>query len=163
MLEYKVEPDAKVFRRVALALNDEADGDELRSDLAETFEGLLETVVAEQRSGLMSMASAGLPHAGIPLRNAISDRVTVDVRFGGRGAGARIRVRKAGMPRKFVNAAKRTNDAQWRRQVFGKTWIVQLSGAEDWFDDPIKRLGPKAQRAAGRAVDRVAQRIDRKT
>lgn len=163
MLQYHVEPDSKQFRRVAAALDDEADGREIRSDLSEAFEGLLETIAGEQRSGLMAMSSGGLPHAGEPLRNAIAERIAVDIRFGGRSAGARIRVRKGGMPRKFVNAAKRTNDAQWRRQVFGKTWVVQLSGAEDWFDDPIKRLGPKAHRAAGKALDRAAQRIDRKT
>lgn len=163
MLQYHVEPDSKQFRRVAAAIDDESDGRELRADLTHTFEDLLDGIVAEQRSGLMAMASGGLPHEGEPLRNAISERIAVDIRFSGRSAGARIKVRKSGMPRRFVNAAKRTNDAQWRRRVFGGAWVVQLSGAQDWFDDPIKRLGPKAHRAAGRAVDRVAQRIDRKT
>lgn len=164
MHEVRIEPDARTFRNVIRALDDEANGEQLRDDLASEFRGILDEIAEEQRSGLMSMATGGLPHAGEPLRNAISDRITVDIRMSGRSAGARIRVRKAGMPRRFVNAAKRTNTAQWRRQVFGRNvWITQISGAEGWFDDPLDAGKTRFRVAAKRALDNVAQRIDRKT
>ena len=163
--ELRVEPDRRQFARVIRALDDEADGDKLRRDIAENFEALLDEVVQEQRAGLMAMSTGGLGHAGEPLRNAISDRVTVDVRIAsGKSGGARIRVLKPGMPRQFLNAAKRTNRASWRRQVFGRDiWVTQLSGAQGWFDNPIDHHRARFRVAVKRTLDDVAQRIDRKT
>ncbi len=163
--EVRIEPDRRQFARVIRALEDEADGNRLRADIAESFESLLEGVVDEQRSGLMSMSTGGLEHAGEPLRNAISDRITVDVRIAaGKSGGARIRVLKSGMPRSFLNAAKRTNERSWRRQVYGRDiWVTQISGAYRWFDDPIDNNRARFRVAAKKALDDVAQRIDRKT
>ena len=164
MHDVRVVPDHTSFERVARALEDEGDGDELRDDLADHFRDILEDLVQVQRSGLMSLGSGGLQHAGEPLRTAIADRMTVDVRISAKSGGARIRARKVGMPRGFHNAPKRVNSHQWRHKVFGRdVWVTQISSAEGWFDDPIEAGAPRFRAAARRCLDNVADRIDRKT
>lgn len=164
MHDARVVPDRTSFERVARALEDEGDGDELRDDLADGFREILTDLVQVQRSGLMSLGNGGLQHAGEPLRTAIADRMTVDVRISGKSGGARIRARKPGMPRGFHNAPKRTNSHQWRHKVFGRdVWVTQISSAAGWFDDPIDAGAPRFRAAARRALSNVADRIDRKT
>lgn len=160
----QVVPDHHSFQRVATALAAEANGGARQREIVEAFTKILEKVRSEQRAGLMAMSSSGLPHAGEPLREAISAGLEVDVRLGGRFAGARIKATKHGMPRSFVNAAKRTNAKQWRHRVYGRdVWVTQISGAEGWFDRPIDLHGAKFRAAARRVLDNAALRIDRKT
>lgn len=159
----RAEPDARSFARVVHALDAEADGRHWRADLAAEFEDILQDVVREQKSGLMGMRTGGLDHAGEPLRNAIADRMEIEIRFGGRSAGARIIAHKSGLPRRFANAPKRTNAPSWRRRVFGRDVWVQQIGAPKWFDEPIEAHGARYRAAARRVLDDVAQRIDRKT
>lgn len=164
MAQIRVEPDARSFRDLARALDDEADGREIRQDIVAGLTEILEEVRNEQRSGLMAMSTGGLPHAGESLREAISSSLVVDVRPGTRSLGARVRAERHGMPRNFRNAPKRTNAHQWRHRVYGRdVWVTQVSGAENWFDDPILRHGARFRAAARRVLENAALRIDRKT
>lgn len=158
-----VEPDQQSFARVVRALEAEADGDQWRQDLAEDLHAALAPGVAAARSAILGMPSAGEARDGEPLRVAVANQVVSEVVLGGRAAGAKIRVRKRGMPRGFRNAAKRLNSRRgWRHPVFSpEVWTHQL-GQPGWFDDTTRRLHPKLRQAALRALDRRARRITRR-
>jgi hypothetical protein len=159
-----IEPNAQNFRTVARALRDEGDGRELKRELAEEFRDILGEIVDEQRGLLMGMSSGGLPHAGEPLRQAISAGLKISVRTTGKAAGARIRAVGSRVPRNFRNAPKRFNAHEFRHPIFGTAvWVTQISGAEGWFDRPIEAHRAKARRRAERALEDMALRIQRKT
>lgn len=155
--------DEASFTRVARALADEGDGQELRTDLAEGLHAALEPGLAEVRSALMGMATGGLPHGGEPLRQAVAAGTQIDVQLGGQSAGARISVSKHGMPRGFANAGKRLNQRQFRHRVYGRDMVVIQVGAPGWFDDTLARGATRYRLAAARALDNVADRIGRKS
>ncbi|NJP33682.1 hypothetical protein [Micromonospora thermarum] len=157
-----VEPDHRNFAQVARALQDEADGTQWRAELTADLHEALEPGVTAARGAILGMPSAGLPHGGEPLRVAVANQVVSEVSLG-RNPGARIRVRKRGMPRGFRNAGKRLNARRgWRHPVFSPdVWTHQL-GEPGWFDDTMRRLHPKLRQAALRALDRRARRITRR-
>lgn len=145
------------------ALRSAEDGKKLRRDLAKEIRKALSPAVAEAKAGVMSMDSAG-SGGGEPLRPAIAAQVKAQARLSGRSAGAKVRVRKRGMPRGFDNAPRRTNRAKgWRHPVFGDrdTWVHQV-GKPDWFDDPMRRGAPRYRAAVVRAMADTARRITRR-
>ncbi|MBC9001293.1 hypothetical protein O7630_34450 [Micromonospora sp. WMMD718] len=158
-----VEPDHRSFARVARALDDEAGGEEWRTELAAELHAVLEPGVAAVRGALMGMATGGLDDGHEPLRAAVAAGVESQVRVDGRRAGVRIRARKI-MLRNFANAPKRLNSRRgWRHPVFGdtETWVTQI-GQPGWFDDPLRRLHARLHAAAARALDNRARRIARR-
>lgn len=159
-----IRPDEASFRRVVRALDDEADGREWRRELAEELHEALQPGVIAVRSSIMSMASAGLEHAGEPLRSAVAGNVVTDIRLGASGGGARIRVRRTGLPRGFANAPKRLNGRSgWRHPVFGPdVWVRQI-GKPGWFDDTLRALRPKLRQSAQKALQSRADRIARRS
>lgn len=159
-----VEPDQRSFARVARALEDEADGDLWRAELAAELHAELEPGVAAVRSALMGMATGGLVDGHEPLRQAVAAGVESVVRLDGRRAGARIRARKVDV-RGFTNAPKRLNARNgWRHPVFGDvdTWVPQR-GAPGWFDETLRPLRPRLRASAARVLDNRARRIARRS
>ena len=157
-----VEPDTESFRRVARALADEGDGKELRRELVANLKAIMEPAAEEARANIMGMRSGGLPHAGEQLRSAVAAGVKTYVRTG-HNPHVGIKASKRGMPRGFVNAPKRLNEAKgWRHKVFGRdVWVTQI-GVPGWFDRPIQRRRKQYERAVQQALENVAKRIDRK-
>ncbi len=157
-----MQPDPASGRRVAAALDAEADGHEWRRELATELHAALAPGVDAARAAVLSMPG-GLPHAGEPLRQAVAAAVTADIRLSGSSAGARIRARKSGMPRGFTNAPKRLNGRGWRHPVFSPdVWVAQR-GAPGWFDNTLRPLRPAMRAAAERALQARAQRIARRS
>ncbi|MFI6270735.1 hypothetical protein [Micromonospora zamorensis] len=150
MIEVSV--DQQQLQAVARRLSQEADGKKLRRDLAKNLRAALDPAKQEIRSGLMSMSTAGLPTDGPPLRAAVLKNLKAEARLTGRSTGARLRIRKKGMPRDFPNAPKRLNrKGGWRHQVYGRdVWVRQL-GEPDYFDRPT-RQNKAVYRAAVRAA-----------
>ncbi|MFY1669492.1 hypothetical protein ACN27G_05990 [Plantactinospora sp. WMMB334] len=160
-----VEPDHGSFARVARALDAEATGAQWRREVAEELHEALRPGVAAVRGQLLGMPSGGgMERDGEPLRQAVAAQVHTDVRMAGSWSGARIRVRRIGMPRNFANAPKRLNSRRgWRHPVFrASVWTHQL-GEPGWFDDPLRRLRPRLRAAAERALARRAERIGRRS
>lgn len=159
----EIRPDPASFRRVAAALDDEADGREWRRELAAELHTALAPGVDAARAAVLAMPG-GLPHAGEPLRQAVAAAVTSEIRLSGASAGARIRARKRGMPRGFTNAPKRLNARRgWRHPVFSPdVWVTQR-GEPGWFDDTLRPLRPAMRAAAERALQSRAQRIARRS
>lgn len=158
-----VEPDHRSFAQVTRALQEEADGDAWRAELAAELHAVLEPGVTAVRGALMGMAVGGLDDGHEPLRQAVAANVESVVRLDGRRAGARIRARKIAL-RGFSNAPKRLNARTgWRHPVFGDVdaWVTQR-GAPGWFDDPLRRLRPQLAAAAARVLDNRARRISRR-
>lgn len=155
--------DSEDLRDLARALSAETNGKALRRDLAKNLRAALEPAKVEVRANLMSMASAGVPVDGPPLRTAILKNMKADARLTGRSAGARLRIRKKGMPRGFNNAPKRLNrKAGWRHKVWGRDVWVQQFGKPDYFDDATTRRRGEYRRAVIAAMNECARRIARK-
>jgi hypothetical protein len=158
-----VEPDARSFRRVARALDEEAGGTEWRTDAAREIGQALEPGVTAVKGALWQIRTGGLPHGGESMRQAISDEIEPVVTFTGPEVGALIRVGDVKL-RNFEKAPRRFNARRGFRHPVppgGHTWVTQL-GAPGWFDDTLRRLQPKLAAAAADALERRARRISRK-
>jgi hypothetical protein len=159
----RIEVDERSLARLVAALNSESDGRELGHDLVRELTAVAEPALNAARASLMSMASES--HALPGLRATVARHTRIRVRLSGKHPGVSIRADKSGMPRGFDNAPKRLNSARgWRHMVFGdaNTWVTQR-GKPGWFDDTISTFKPAARRAAQRALDDVARRIDSRT
>lgn len=157
-----VEVDPRDLTRLVAALNKEADGKELRRELIAGLKAAAEPAAVEARGAILSMRS----HSNVepPLRQAVADAVTVQVRTGGGRAGVFVVARKRGMPRGFANAPKRLNaKGGWRHPLFGTDeWKTQI-GKPGWFDETLARAEPAAEAAAKEAMDGMARRIEERT
>jgi hypothetical protein len=163
VLEYEVRAPRRKLLALARACDDEADGRQMRGEVAANLHAALEPAVAEVRGAILGMSSGGLPHDGEPLRAAVASAVRSDIRLSGKFAGARIQVTKRGMPRGFANAPKRLNARRgWRHRVFGRdVWVTQI-GEPGWFDDTMARGHRRYRAAVEKAMDGMANRIVRK-
>lgn len=157
-----MEVDEKDLARLVVALRAEADGKQLGRELARELKAIAEPALQAARGALMSMASSS--HVLPGLRQTVAARTTIRVRLSGKHPGVLIRASKSGMPRGFNNAPKRLNARGWRHTVFGDdgVWVTQR-GRPGWFDDTIPRFQDVARRAAAKALDDVARRIDQRT
>ena len=158
--------DRRDLDRIVRHLRAEENGAQLRRDLAKNIRHALRPAVAEAKASIRSMPSTGAlgKATGEGLRQAIARRVRAEARLSGRAVGARVKVRKTGMPRGFENAAKRTNRAKgWRHPVFGNrdAWAHQI-GKPEWFDGPMRANRAEYRRAVRKAMADAARRITRR-
>lgn len=161
----RIEVDEKSLARLVVALNREADGKELTRDLVENLKAIAEPIAMEARAAIMAMDSSSEVTRGPGLRSTVASRVVVRVRLTSkRHPGVAIRALKIGMPRGFIEAPKRLNSKRgWRHPIFGTDkWWHQM-GQPGWFDDTMARHRTAARRAAKRAMDNIAKRIDQRT
>lgn len=159
----RIEVDEKSLTRLVTALDAESDGKALTRDLVRELESVAEPALRAAKASLLGMASHSEQSPG--LRNTVAEHTRTRVRLTGKHPGVSIRSDKVGMPRGFNNAPKRLNSAKgWRHMVFGdaNTWVTQR-GKPGWFDDTISKFKPAARRAAQKALDDVAKRIDQRT
>ena len=155
--------DQQALQAVARALSAEADGKKFRRELAKNIRQALEPAKAAVSSKLMGMSSAGLPVKGPPLRATVLKGLKAEARLTGRSTGARLRIRKKGMPRGFANAPKRLNSKKgWRHKVFGReVWVRQI-GEPEYFDRPLREGKDEYKAAVLQAMNDMAERIARK-
>lgn len=156
---FQIYADQSEFRRVAEALEAEADGAELIADLSTEILGILEPAVSEAKSRILG--SGGLPHDGPSIRSAIAERTGAKVSTRKNSLGVRVRVLTAGMPRAFALAGKRFNQRVFRRQAWGKAWVDQV-GAPEWFDGPLLNDAAKYREAVLKAMRQAMDRVARK-
>lgn len=161
-VELSVEQEG--LQALSRALKAEADGKKLRRDLSKNLRQVMEPIKEEARSNLLGIASAGL-NQGEPLRQAVADQMKAEARLSGKSAGARLRVRRRGMPRGFSNAPKALNNPQgWRHRVYGRdTWVQQVAVPNEWFDRAHRAHHEEARDAALQAMEDMAARISSKT
>lgn len=158
-----VEVTQDELRDLIRVMRAEADGRQLRAELAKTLRGELKPHADRARNGALSIPSGG--SATSPkLRPAIAKSLQPRVNMTMKGAGASIRARRTPRVRDFANAPKRTNSRQgWRTQSWGNgTWRNQV-GKIGWFDDAMENVGPEATQAIRRIVDEMAHRIAQRT
>jgi hypothetical protein len=140
------------------ALSAEADGKQLRKELAANLRGALNPAADMAKSGIMSMRSDG--HGQGPgLRSAIAKKVRPEVKLGGRWTGARVKAKKTPAIRSFPNAPKRTQKiGGWRTKDWNGNWRVQV-GKFDWFDRAMAGRNEVYKQAVHEAMEAMAQRI----
>lgn len=142
------------------AIRAEADGKELRKELAKNMREALKPAAGEAKSAIMSMSSAG-PGTSPALRSSIARKIRPEVKLGGRWTGARIKAFKTKNIRGFANAPKRTNRPRgWRHLVYGRadSWVTQ-HGKTHWFDDAMDGVKFRAKAAVTEAMEDMARRI----
>jgi len=151
--------DQRKLQAFARQMKREGNGKELRRDFVRNIKAALEPAVADAKSSIMQMDSAGLAHEGEPLRRAIARRLAVKVKLSGRSTGAAVRAGRRGMPRGFEHAPKRTNRQHWRHRVYGAdVWVTQ-TGEPRWFDDAMKRRRDECRAAVKKAMADMARRL----
>ncbi|MFM9643134.1 hypothetical protein [Streptomyces turgidiscabies] len=158
-----VEVTQDELRDLIRAMRAEADGKELRKELAKSLRDDLKPHADRARNGALSIPDGG--SATSPkLRPAIARSIQPRVNLTMRGAGASIRARRTPRVRDFANAPKRTNSRKgWRTQSWGNgQWRNQV-GKIGWFDDAMQNVGPDAKATIRRIVDEMAQRIAQRT
>lgn len=149
------------IRRLAIALQAEADGKKMRSDFIRELRKAVDPAKDQAKSAIMSMHSTGLTR-GAPLRAAIASQVKTEIRISGDTAGIRVKAGRRGMPRGFGQAPRRTNAPEgWRHPVFGRDtriWVRQI-GKPGWFDDTLSAGRNEYRLAIHRAMEATARRI----
>lgn len=153
--------DQQALQALTRALRAEDDGKKLRRDLANNLRHALEPAVADIKSGVMALGSAGLSTAGGGLAAAVAKNVKAEARLTGRSTGARIRIRTTPGVRGFTHAPRRVNSPKgWRHPVFGDrdTWVQQI-GVPGFFDRPIAARRTALRAAVLEAMEDMAERI----
>lgn len=155
--------DQEDLQKLARVLGQEADGKRLRRELSKALRKALEPAKQEIRAGLMGMGTGGIPAEGPPLRTTVLRQLKVETRLSGRRTGARIRIRKRGMPRGFDNAPKRLNAKKgWRHPVYGRDVWVQQVGEPDFFDRPTTANRARYRVAIRQVLRQHARHITRR-
>lgn len=142
------------------AIRAEADGKQLRKDLAKNMRTALKPAAADAKSAIMAMGSAGLGSAPA-LRSSIARKIRPEVKLGGQWTGARIKAFKTKNIRGFANAPKRTNRSRgWRHLVYGRdnSWVTQ-HGKTKWFDHAMDGIETNAREAVHEAMEDMARRL----
>jgi hypothetical protein len=153
--------DQEALQALARALASESDGKKLRRDLAKQLREALEPMRGDAKSNLMAISSAGLSSGG-SLRQAVANQMKAESRLSGRSAGARLRVRRKGMPRGFDGAGKALNQPKgWRHPVYGnrQVWVNQVATPSQWFSKATGSGKDKARKKALEAMENMAKRI----
>ncbi|WP_330242014.1 hypothetical protein [Streptomyces sp. NBC_00525] len=156
----ELQVDEGSIRRLTAALRAEADGKELRRELAKNMRDALRPAAAQAKSAIMTMPSAGSNNARPALRQQIAKKIRPEVKLGGMWTGARVKARKTFNVRNFPNAPRRTNSAKgWRTRNFGTdNWRTQY-GEPKWFDDSMTRDRALYKEAVRQAMQDMADRI----
>lgn len=145
---------------MARALRREADGKELRKELAANLRNALRPGAEQAKGSIMGMVSL-TGHPAPALRSAIAKKIRPEVKLGGRWSGARVKAFKTKNVRNFPNAPKRTNRASgWRHPVYGNTehWVTQR-GKLQWFDRALAGRDDMYRQAVHEAMEAMARRI----
>jgi hypothetical protein len=159
----EIEVDTSDLLRLAYALEQEQDGNELRRDLMKELREAAKPAVVEAKASLWAMSTGGLEHEGESLRAVVAGQVRASSSLSANGAGVKVRVGARG-PRGFRHAARKLNRGAWRHPVFGRltNWVTQL-GKKDWFDGPLREHHGDYRRGVLEAMrdmrDRIASRI----
>jgi hypothetical protein len=152
--------ESEDLARLTRILKDEANGKELRRELAKNLRHASEPARDAARSSIMAMESGGLEREGEPLREAIAHRVVTEARLSGRSTGAKVKARRLTQAtRGFILAPKRTNATRWRRRVYGRDVWVEQVGKPRWFDDAMDANRSRWRDAVEEAMDHTAHRI----
>lgn len=150
--EYKLSANQEEFKSLYRAMKAEEDGKLLKAEIGVGLRTIMQPAVAEVRSAVLSMHSAGLSR-GPSLRQAVANNVKVGINASGRRTGVRVYVSKKGMPRKFANAPRDLNSEGW--EVQGRTQV----GRPGWFDRPLSATAAAAKAAVITAMRAMAERI----
>lgn len=156
--------DQQALQSLGRALKAEEDGKKLRRDLMKQIRESLDETKRDAHSNLMGLSTAGLSQ-GEPLRAAVASQMKAQARLSGRYTGARLVVRRKGMPREFLNAPKALNNPKgWRRQIYGRdVWVQQIAVPTEWFDSATRAARERDREAVLQAMEDMAARIAKNT
>lgn len=146
--------DQEELRALGRRFKDEADGKQLKKDLAANLKAVAEPAAVAVRSAMASLS--GVPSAAVA---AVSSAVKVSVRLSGYSTGASVYVNKSAAPG-FVNAARSFNAPNWRHPLWGRdAFVPQSSSNPGFWDEQMKAFSPQAVEAIKQAVADMTERL----
>jgi hypothetical protein len=146
------------FEALGRALAAEADGKQLRKELAAGLRGALAPAADLAKSGIMGMRSEG-PSESPGLRTSIAKKIRPEVKLGGRWTGARVKAKKTPNVRGFRNAPKRTQRVGgFRTKSWDGSWRTQV-GKFDWFDRAMAGRDALYRQRVHEVMEAMARRI----
>lgn len=158
MIELSTDQQRDGLRSLARAVVAEADGKQLKRELAAELRKVMEPIRARQVARIMAIPSKG--HPGPSLRQAVAKQTRAGVRFGGRNAGVNITQRARAMPREFRFAGRALNREEgWQPQTPGGVKLTQHARPVEWFDQPGHAASRDATHATQQVLERMAQRL----
>lgn len=158
MIELSVDEVGDGLRAVARAVAAEADGKQLKRELAAELRKIAEPLRQRQIQRLMAIPSKG--HPGQGLRDSVARQTKAGVRFSGRNVGVHIQQRARGMPRNFRFAGRALNRAEgWQPQALGGVRIQQFARPVEWFDQPTRGVEADFVRAVHGVIENMARRL----
>jgi hypothetical protein len=161
MANFEIRP-TNDLREVAKELRTVADGKALRKQLTGGIRGVLRPLVPVVRAAYLAGPSGrgNATRQGGGLRRQLARSVRVEVRTGGKFAGARIRADGRRMPdgMKALPAYWEGERGRWRHPVFGNrdNWVAQAPHPTFY-----RTLEPHTD-SAGHAIDRVLYDVKQK-
>lgn len=147
------------LEQLEAALQFEADGKALKRDLGARLAEAVEPALPIVRSELMAMG--GDMGVSPPLRAAVSNALTIKVRYSGAAPGVRVAISRRGMPRGFQDAARRINQGEWSHPVYGRGSVTQ-TGRKGFFDNTLNDRREEMREAIEKALQDMAERISKR-
>lgn len=132
-------PAEREMYRLGRACRSLEDGKEVRRDITKAAREVLNPSRNAARQAVKAIPSKG--HAGPKLRNAVANKVMVQIKLSGRYPGATLRAKKTPNLRRFRNAPKRLNArAGWTHPSIEDPTVQRRQiGKPGWFDDTTRR------------------------
>lgn len=154
------EPDPDNLRAITKALRAEADGKELRKEMAARLKDALAPAVSRAKAAAGAIPSGRAAAHRPALRPAIARSVSARVRLSGKSTGATVRAKTVKV-RGFTHAPRRMNrDKPFRHPTWGRqTWVDQRPGKPGWFDDEMAAAAPAARQAVSAVLEDFVQRL----
>lgn len=144
--------DQTKLRAVAAKLMSQDNGRKLKAAFGKELRIAVEPALPVIRTELMQMGGSIISDP--PLRQAVADNLSSNVRTTGNSPGVRVRIARKSMPRGFDNAARRINAGQWSHPVYGRAGTsVTQTGRRGFFDDPLQARKDEMRRAIAAALD----------
>lgn len=146
--------DQEQLRAIGRRFKDEADGKQLKKDLATQIKGVAEPAAASVRAAITALQ--GVPTES---KTRVASKTKVSVRLAGAKTGATVFVNKNAAPG-FQNAARSFNSAGWRHKAWGRdVWFPQASSNPGFWDEEMKKFSPDVIEAVGEAVQDMNRRL----
>ena len=153
------------LRALAREFRSREDGKQLRKELRKELKGTGTRILKAEKAAVRALPSKGQnARAGRPsTRRQVARATQLRIRMSGPRTGVMVWVNPGRMPAGKGSVPGYMEGVRpyqrWRHPVFGRdAWTTQR--ATPWFYRTAGRYGGEAQRAAARAIDRFADRIE---
>lgn len=147
----------KDLQLISKRIRKAGDGRNIRKKMTRQLRKALQPTVQKVKAEAKQLPSRGVGQN--KLRQQIARATSLQVKTAGRNPVVGVRVARSRMNEPQRNLPKLTNQGVWRHPVFGgDVWVNQRS-KKDWFDDTVRKDGPRIHREIGKVLDEIEGEI----